>query len=290
VDYQYIEANDVQFAYLEAGPKDGPLALLFHGFPDSPYTWRHLMPELAARGYHAIAPAQRGYAPTAVPANKRYQLGQLGLDANALHEAFGGDSNAVIVGHDWGAMTTYTAVNLEPDRWRRAVTANVPPLASIASAFFDVDQLKRSWYMFFFQNPLSEMVVPMNDFAFIERLWADWSPGYDASDDLVHIKAALTGDDHTLAALSYYRAMFDPSYQDEALAEAQAASTKQTTIPTLYLHGRDDGCFALSIVTDPLAHLAEGSRFEVIDDAGHFLQLQQPTQVNQLICQFFDQR
>lgn len=289
MDYQYIEANDVQFAYLEDGPSDGPLALLFHGFPDSPYTWRYLMPELAARGYHVIAPAQRGYAPTAVPANKRYQLGQLGLDANALHEAFGGGEDAVIVGHDWGAMTTYTAVNLEPQRWRRAVTANVPPLASVASAFFDVDQLKRSWYMFFFQNPLSEMVVPMNDFAFIERLWADWSPGYDASDDLVHIKAALSGDDHTLAALSYYRAMFDPAYQDPALAEAQAASAAPTTIPTLYLHGREDGCFALSIVTDPLAHLAPGSRFEVIDGAGHFLQLQQPARVNQLICDFFDE-
>ena len=265
MDYQYIEANDVQFAYLEAGPKDGPLALLFHGFPDSPYTWRHLMPELAARGYHAVAPAQRGYAPTAVPANKRYQLGQLGLDANALHAALGGGDDAVIVGHDWGAMTTYTAVNLEPDRWRRAVTANVPPLASVASAFFDVDQLKRSWYMFFFQNPLSEMVVPMNDFAFIERLWADWSPGYDASDDLVHIKAALAGDDHTLAALSYYRAMFDPAYQDVDLADAQAASAAATTIPTLYLHGRDDGCFALSIVTDPwhLVHALKSLTMQV---------------------------
>ena len=289
MDFQNVSVNGLQFAYLEDGPASGPLALLLHGFPDSPRTWRHLMPVLAAKGYHVIAPAQRGYGPTEVPEDGRYQLGQLGKDANALHEAFGADGNAVIIGHDWGAMMTYTAINLEPDRWRRAVAMNVPPLASAAGAFFDFDQLKRSWYMFFFQSPLAEMAVPMNDYAFIDGLWADWSPGFDATEDLTYIKAALSAEGSTLAALSYYRAMFDPAYQSPELADAQAASAQTTTIPTLYLHGREDGCFGLSVIGDPLAHRAPGSRMEVVDQAGHFLQLQQPAVVNKLIIDWLDE-
>ncbi len=286
MDFTTIIANDLTFSYLEAGPADGPLALLFHGFPDSPFTWRHLLPELAAAGYHAVAPAQRGYAPTEIPKNGRYQLGQLGLDANALHEALGGDDRAVIIGHDWGAMTAYTALNLEPNRWRKAVTANVPPLGAVGGAFFNIDQLKRSWYMFFFQNDLAPMVVEMDNLAFIDRLWADWSPGYDAAEDLISIKAALGTPENLMAALSYYRAMFNPAYQDDELAEAQAASAMPTSVPTLYLHGRNDGCFGVDVIGDPLAFLAEGSRFEIVEDAGHFLQLQQPAVVNRLILEW----
>ena len=286
MDFTTIIANDLTFSYLEAGPADGPLALLFHGFPDSPFTWRHLLPELAAAGYHAVAPAQRGYAPTEIPKNGRYQLGQLGLDANALHEALGGDDRAVIIGHDWGAMTAYTALNLEPNRWRKAVTANVPPLGAVGGAFFNIDQLKRSWYMFFFQNDLAPMVVEMDNLAFIDRLWADWSPGYDAAEDLISIKAALGTPENLMAALSYYRAMFNPAYQDDELAEAQAASAMPTSVPTLYLHGRNDGCFGVDVMGDPLAFLAEGSRFEIVEDAGHFLQLQQPAVVNRLILEW----
>jgi len=286
MDFTTIIANDLTFSYLEAGPADGPLALLFHGFPDSPFTWRHLLPELAAAGYHAVAPAQRGYAPTEIPKNGRYQLGQLGLDANALHEALGGDDRAVIIGHDWGAMTAYTALNLEPNRWRKAVTANVPPLGAVGGAFFNIDQLKRSWYMFFFQNDLAPMVVEMDNLAFIDRLWADWSPGYDAAEDLISIKAALGTPENLMAALSYYRAMFNPAYQDDELAEAQTASAMPTSVPTLYLHGRNDGCFGVDVIGDPLAFLAEGSRFEIVEDAGHFLQLQQPAVVNRLILEW----
>ncbi|GAA3956400.1 hypothetical protein GCM10023085_43700 [Actinomadura viridis] len=92
-----ITANGLEFGYLSAGPADGPLALCLHGFPDSAYSWRHLLPELAAAGYHAVAPFMRGYAPTAVPADGAYQSGALAADANALHEALGGAADAVLI-------------------------------------------------------------------------------------------------------------------------------------------------------------------------------------------------
>jgi len=178
-----VSANGIDFAYLAAGPADGPLALCLHGYPDSAWTWRHLLPELAAAGYRAVAPFNRGYAPTSVAADGRYQAGVLGQDANALHEALGAGPDAVLVGHDWGAMGAYAATGTEPGRWRKVVAAAVPPGPVTAQAFFSYDQLKLSFYMFFQLTPLADMAVPLNDYEFVRRLWEDWSPGYDGAED-----------------------------------------------------------------------------------------------------------
>src|SRR5437660_183213 len=82
-----VNANGLEFAYLEAG--SGPLALCLHGFPDSAWSWRHLLSELAAAGFHAVAPFMRGYAPTQVPDDAHYYPAALGADACALHAARG---------------------------------------------------------------------------------------------------------------------------------------------------------------------------------------------------------
>jgi pimeloyl-ACP methyl ester carboxylesterase len=280
-----VSANDVDFALLEEG--SGPLALCLHGFPDSAFTYRHLLPELAAAGFRAVAPFLRGYAPTAVPADGRYQTGVLGLDACALHEALGGDDQAVIVGHDWGAMATYVAANHEPERWRRVVTMAVPPAGAVAGGFMRYAQLKKSWYMFFFQHGLADVVVGMDDLAFIDGLWADWSPGYDASDDLPHVKDALRDPPNLAAALGYYRATLGGVGVDPALDEVQSAGNAPTAQPTLYLHGRTDGCMGVEIAEDASPFLTSpGSRLEIIEDAGHFLHVEQPAVVNRLIRDF----
>ncbi len=281
-----IDAGGLSFATLEAG--EGPLALCLHGFPDSAHTWRHLLPALAGAGYRAVAPFLRGYAPTEVPADGCYQSGAIAADANALHEALGGDGRAVLVGHDWGALATYAAVGHQPDRWRAAVTMAVPPPATVAGAFFSYDQLRRSWYMFFFQSPLAEMAVAQDDLAFIDRLWADWSPGYDASADLPHVKDALRDPANLAAALGYYRATLGSGTRAPELDAVEAAGAGPLPRPVLYLHGADDGCMGAELVDDGvLASLpADGSRFEIVAGTGHFLHLERPDAVNELILGF----
>jgi pimeloyl-ACP methyl ester carboxylesterase len=282
-----VAANGVQFSYFEMGPPDGPLALCLHGFPDSAHTWRFLLPELAAAGFHAVAPFLRGYAPTAIPADGNYQIGALARDANALHEALQGTGDAVIIGHDWGALTTYAAVAHQPDRWRRAVTAAVPPTAAIGMSLFSYAQLQRSWYMFFFLSPLAEIALPLDDYAFIDGLWADWSPGYEASFDVARVKESIGDPARIAAAIGYYRAVYDPALQDPELADEQNAALAFTPKPTLYLHGRNDGCMLLSsISSDPLDFMAEGSKMVVIEDAGHFMNVEQPDVVNRHIVEF----
>jgi pimeloyl-ACP methyl ester carboxylesterase len=281
-----VEANGLTFAYLEEGPPDGPLALCLHGFPDSARTWRHLLPALGAAGYHAVAPWLRAYAPTAVPPDGQYQAGALARDANRLHAALGGTGDAVLVGHDWGALAAYGAAGHEPERWRRMVTAAVPPPAGVADGFFRYDQLRRSWYTFFFQSPLAELALPMEDFSFYDHLWADWSPGYDAAEDLAGVKEAIGTPERALAAISYYRALYDPSGHDPELASEQNAGLMPGTVPTLYLHGEDDGCFTPASIGDPLAHLAPGSELALVPAAGHFLHLERPDEVNRRILDF----
>jgi pimeloyl-ACP methyl ester carboxylesterase len=280
-----ITANGVDFAYLEAG--DGPLALCLHGFPDSAWTYRHLLPALADAGFRAVAPFMRGYAPTAVPEDGRYQTAALGLDACALHEALGGGPDAVLIGHDWGAMGAYIAANHEPDRWRRVITMAVPPAGAVAGGFLTYAQLRKSWYMFFFQHALADMVVPMGDLAFIDGLWADWSPGYDASEDLPHVKDALRDPANLAAALGYYRATLSGTGVDPALDAVQSAGNDVTAQPTLYLHGRTDGCMGVEVAETAAAFLTSpGSRLEVLDGVGHFLHVEDPDRVNALIVDF----
>jgi pimeloyl-ACP methyl ester carboxylesterase len=283
---EFIAANGLDFAYLSDGPEDGPLALCLHGFPDSAHTWRYLLPELAAAGFRAVAPFLRGYAPTSVATDGRYQLGALVQDANALHEALGGGDDAVLIGHDWGALTAYGAVAHQPQRWRRAVTAAVPPTASIGMSLLTYAQLQKSWYMFFFLSPLAEAALPLDDYAFLGDLWRDWSPGYDGAWDVARVKESIGDPERIVAAISYYRAMWDPTLQVPELADEQAAALLPTPRPTLYLHWRDDGCMLLSSMGSPLDFMAEGSQVEVVDDAGHFLHVERPDVVNRAILDF----
>jgi pimeloyl-ACP methyl ester carboxylesterase len=286
MDQHTVNANGVEFAYLGEGPEDGPLALCLHGFPDTPHTWRHLLPRLADAGYHAVAPYLRGYAPTSVPEDGRYDTGTLALDACALHEALGGDGDAVIIGHDWGAMMTYGAAAFQPDRWRIAVTAAVPPQRSMGERFFAFDQLHRSWYIFFFQTALAEYGVAVDDFVFIDRLWAAWSPGFDGSWDAAQVKKALAAPESLGAAIGYYRAMFAGPPDDPEAAAAQAAGDTTAPQPILYLHGADDGCMGIEVIGPVADHLAPGSEVVVIEGAGHFLHIEKPDEVNDRIIRF----
>jgi pimeloyl-ACP methyl ester carboxylesterase len=281
-----IAANNTEFSYLECG--SGKLALLLHGFPDTPQTWRHLMPQLANAGYRVVAPFMRGYAPSAVPTDGCYQTAMLARDANALHEELGGDGDAVIIGHDWGAPSVYGAAIDTPSRWKKVVGMAVPPTAALGLAFVqNLEQIKRSWYMFFFQHGLADLVVGANNHAYIEMLWRDWSPGYDASFDLDGVKKSLADPKNLQAALGYYRATLGDGYRDPSLKALQdQMGSAVPTQPLLYLHGANDGCIGAEVVEAAKSMSPANVQFAIVKDAGHFLQLEQPQKVNKLICDF----
>jgi len=281
-----VQANGLQFATLEAG--DGPLVLCLHGFPDHARSFRQQLPALAAAGYRAVAPFMRGYAPTPVPVDGRYQSAVLALDAVELIAALG-YAEAAVFGHDWGAVAAYGAAIRAPGRVTKLVTAAVPHGPAMFTAFVtNPAQQRRSWYMFFFQHPLAEVAVAYNDFEFLERLWQDWSPGWDyPADEMEALKATFRAPGVLQAALGYYRATLNPAQQDPALAGIQEQlASAPVTVPTLMLHGARDGCIGVELFEGMEALFPAGLRRVVLPDAGHFLHQERPAEVNELLLGF----
>ncbi len=281
-----VTARGLTFHTLEEG--EGPLVLCLHGFPDHARSFRHQLPALAAAGYRAVAPAMRGYAPTGPAPDGRYQTAALAEDAVALIEALGYD-DAVVFGHDWGALAAYGAALAAPTRVRKLVTAAVPYGAQVTTAFMtSYDQQRRSWYMFFFQTPFADVALAHDDFAFLERLWRDWSPGWRLpAEEMAALKETFRQPGVAAAALGYYRAMFDPSRQDPALAALQnRMMIEPIEAPTMVLHGADDGCMGAELLDGMAAYFPRGLRVEIVPHTGHFLHQEDPERVNALVLDF----
>jgi len=243
-----VRARGLEFPTLEAG--DGPLVLCLHGFPDSLESFRHQLPALAAAGFRAVAPCMRGYAPSAMPADGAYQTAALAEDAIAIIDALGHD-DAIVIGHDWGAVAAYGAAIAAPERVRALVTAAVPHGPQLMTAFTtNYAQQRRSWYMFFFQTPFAEAAVAHDDFAFLERLWADWSPGWQwSSEAMAALKETFRRPGVLPAALGYYRALFNPALQPPEYATLQGRIMfEPISVPGMMLHGASDGCIGAELV------------------------------------------
>ena len=172
------------------GPADGPLVVALHGFPDTAWTWRHLGPHLAGLGWRVVAPHLRGYAPSGLPRDGSVHVGAVMADAVAIHERLGGDDRAVLVGHDWGAIAVNALNGHDDSPFARAVTLAVPPMQAMAGfdAALMLRQARNSWYILFNQLPY---LPERTHERLIRRLWRDWSPGYDAREDLRHVLAAV---------------------------------------------------------------------------------------------------
>ena len=281
-----LEARGLTFPTLEAG--QGPLVLCVHGFPDHPRSFRHQVPALAAAGYRAVAPTMRGYAPGAIPADGRYQSAVLAQDVIAWIDALGYD-DAVVFGHDWGAIAAYAAALAAPRRLRKLVVDALPYGTQFLTAFStSYEQQKRSWYMFFFQTPVAEVAVAHDDFRFLERLWRDWSPGWKwPPEEMAALKETFRQPGVLQAALGYYRALFNPALDDPALAELQGRmNVAPIDVPALMIHGADDGCIGRELVAGMEAFFPRGLSTEIVPAAGHFVHQERPAVVNRLILDF----
>ena len=278
-----VEANGLRFACLEAG--DGPLVLLLHGFPDIASTWTHVIPVLTDSGYRVVAPFMRGYPPTDIPRDGRYDPAALGDDAAGLVDALNDGEPAFVVGHDWGALATYAAINLHPERFRRAVTIAIGHPGNVTRILARPDLLHRVFHFWLFQVPgFSEQAVANDDFAMIDYLYELWSPGIEDADHIKRVKETLAQPGTLEASLGYYRAMLQfPLTHPE---ESQRVQFGKTTVPTLTVFGGNDPGHELSAEEDSFYEAEH--RFEVVPDAGHFVQRERPERLTKLILDWFE--
>ncbi len=286
-----VPVGDTTFRHVAVGPTDGPLALCLHGFPDSPVTWRHLLPRLADAGYRAVAPWMRGYAPTDAPVRGRTHPRRLAADVNGLHTALGGDDRAVLVGHDWGAFAANEAASRASRRsstggrtpWRRVITMAIPPATSLPNTpWDDPRQVWMSRYVYALSAPGGRRLLRRRDFQMVDRLWRRWSPSYAPGDlDRDGWREALLPD-QGVTAIGYYRAML-PSL---LLRRWPLADEGCSSVPTLHLAGSEDGCMHAGQAAGAERELPAGSVVEVMDGVGHFLHLERPDDVADRILDF----
>lgn len=267
----------------------GPIVLCLHGFPDHARSFRAQLPALAAAGFRAVAPTMRGYEPSSQPDASAASYHPLRVAHDVVEWARRlSDRPVHLVGHDWGAVAAYLAIALAPERFARAATIAVPPLHVVQSAPFRLPrQLRLSWYMFYFQlRGIADRAVARDDFAFLERLWRDWSPGwaFDPA-DLAAVKKTFRQPGVLRAALGYYRAMFNPLLADSLAL--QRLARRPCPVPLLAITGATDGCMDTRLY-DMLdrALFPGGLRVERIAGAGHFVHQERPDEIDRLLVEW----
>lgn len=261
-DVRHVEANGLRFAYLEDGR--GPLVLLLHGFPDTARSWDHARSRIAARGYRAVSPWLRGYAPTAIP-GRDTDMETLGRDAVALIEALG-ETSAVIVGHDWGAAAAYAAAALAPARVARLVVIAIPHPAALRPTPAKLWAVR---HFFAYKLPGAARRFARDDFAALPAIYHRWSPTWDPpADEFVAVRAAFSDPASLDAAFGYYRSL-----------PLRAPAFLRTPIecPTIAFAGLDDP------IAGPADYAAARGMFKaeyVVEEmrGGHFLHREDPDQ------------
>lgn len=278
-----LHANGLTFSALEAG--EGPLVICLHGFPDHNRSWRHQLPVLAAAGFHAVAPMNRGYEPGSQPVGGDYAIARMAEDVLGWMNEWNVEK-AHIVGHDWGAVIAYAVAALTPARVHSLTTLAVPHLRRMPAGLgrYPV-QFRNSWYMLFFQlRLLADQAVQARDFAFLEKLWRDWSPGWQwPAEEMEALKETFRQPGVLQGALAYYRTFFQPWTKPNR--ETFRLLRSRLAVPTLALTGETDGCMDTRLwdaVMRP-EDFPGGLRIERIAGAGHFLHQERPEEVNQIL-------
>lgn len=290
-----VTTPGVALKALSWGKPGDPVALCLHGFPDTAYGWRRVAPRLVAAGWHVVAPFMRGYAPSSIPDDGSYHIGALMDDALRVYDAVGGTGRDVVIGHDWGAMAATGLAAMPESPFTKAVIMSVPPPAALRAVGGEVGgkgrlalagqlpaQMLRSWYIGYFQLPW----LPDRSASWVlPRLWRRWSPGYPAEEDLRHVDAAIGTPEGWRAALGPYRALRSPRVPDR-YAKLHRHWLELPRLPSLYLHGQNDGCMSPAFARWVGPALPDGSAVAVVENAGHFLQLEQPDEVAERVLRF----
>jgi pimeloyl-ACP methyl ester carboxylesterase len=250
---------------------EGRPVLLLHGFPDTGALWRHQVAALAGAGFQAVVPDLRGFGRSDKPEGvEAYSILHLVGDALAVLDDAGLE-RVHVVGHDWGAAVAWTLAMFAPDRVDHLVVLSV----GFPSTFLrTLEQREKSWYMLLFQHEgVAEHWLRDDDWANF-RTWAQ-HPDADAVTSELEASGALT------PALNYYRANLPP----ESWAGPPAA-LPQVAAPTMGIWSSGDMALTEAQMTDSSAGVAGEFRYVRVEGPGHWLQLEAPEQVNELLLDF----
>ncbi len=280
VEYLPFKNGDVGLHAVAAGPEDGPVVVLLHGFPEFWYSWHRQIEPLSAAGFRVIVPDQRGYNLSSKPVGvSSYAMPELVSDVIAIADQLG-QRKIFLAGHDWGAAVAWSTALLHPQRVAKLVVLNVPH-PSVMRKFLSTRprQFRRSWYMFFFQLPwLPEALFSAFNFrAGSHSLLRSSRPGAFSAEDLVQYRAAWSQPGALTAMINWYRALFRTRIKFQ---------NKTVRVPTRILWGERDDFLLTEMAHESLRYCASAELF-TFASATHWLQHEEPARVSELLIDFF---
>lgn len=278
-----VEAGVLDIAYHEAGPADGPVAMLLHGYPYDIHSYVDVAPQLAAKGVRAIVPYLRGYGATRFRDAATPRSGEqaaIGADLIALMDALG-IRRAVFAGYDWGGRAACVGAALWPERCAGLVSVNGYLIQDIAKALLPAapDREVAFWYQWYFQTERGRAGLAANRRAITKILWQQWSPNW-RFDEATLERTSLAHDnpDFVDVVIHSYRHRYglaagDPRYAD---IQRRLDALPPIKVPSITLDGDADGVIPATDGRAGAAKFAGPRTHRVIPRAGHNLPQEEP--------------
>jgi pimeloyl-ACP methyl ester carboxylesterase len=287
-NYRYVKVptNGIKLNVLEAGSSGGDLVLLLHGFPETAFiSWyQHIGPFVSA-GYHVIAPDMRGYNTSDQPEPiSPYRADELVKDIVGLLDYFKAQK-AYVIGHDWGGVVAWELAMAHPERVEKMVVVNSPhPDAFFYKLLSSFSQLRKSWYMFFFQiTPLAKVKMARYNFSELTTLTAQAGlKGKTFPQQLVPMFHQAWSEKETLGSMmAYYRAAF--------FYKTWNRKSSRVTVPTLILWGRHDIALEEELVNDSQQY-CDNVDILFLENSSHFPQHDEPERFFEAASHFISKK
>jgi len=285
IEHRHATLDDVRLHYVEARPVTPRLGaspvILLHGFPDFWYGWRHQIPALARAGLRVVAPDMRGFGDSDKPRGVAdYTIETLTSDIAQLVRAIGAE-RVTLVGHDWGGIVAWWFAMRHPELLDRLTILNCPHPARFLAMSIDPAQIRRSFYILFFQVPgLPERLMARGGFAPIRKALVKDTEGFTPA-DLDRYTHAWDGALPTM--VNYYRALMRRS------PWAYRRMLRPIDSPVQVIWGARDPHIGFEYA-EPPAKFVWHCRFDVLDNASHWVHLDEPDRVNALVLDFLGLR
>jgi pimeloyl-ACP methyl ester carboxylesterase len=268
--------DDLVFDVRDAGPPDGPVVVLLHGFPQRNDSWNTVIDRLTAEGYRCLAPNQRGYSPGARPSRRRdYRTSELVADVGALIDASGA-RRVHLVGHDWGAAVAWGVAAEMPERLATVSPISVPHPAAFLKSIPTSRQGLASWYMYFFQLPrIPEWALMRRNggvASYFLRRTGQTPDKVERDVQTMSEPGALT------AGINWYRAilMTDPR-----------STNQKISVPTLYVWSDHDVALLPKAAHATAQYVSGEYRFEILPGVSHWIPEEQPDKLADLLLGWF---
>ena len=286
-----VTTNHLEIAYADAGPPEGAVVLLLHGWPDDASTWDVVARQLNAAGLRTITPSLRGFGDTrftSAGAPRTGNSGMLALDAIALMDALEVE-RFMVAGHDWGSNTAEAMAVGWPKRATRMAMLSTPSrLGGMPTPPFE--QCQRQWYHWFQATARGEAAVRADPKGFAHIMWVNWSPsGWFDEATFASVSKAWENPDWVDVTLHSYRARWDeakPDPQSRRL-EAKVKATKSLKLPTLYIQGEVDGVNPPSASATVPEKFTGSFKFLQLPGVGHFPAREAPDAVAAALIDHF---